>query len=323
MTIYRSDEPNPPLTHVNFLFDYVGLGDCIAALPALKYTYDNFPHIVLHVWVPDFLMEIAKRSLPIDKKRVIIKPMSRAKKEYVEKNIGRSFKLFNFLSLACHPAHTGFLNFLNKEGRPEDMNYLPMDTSDQDITKFNLPEKYVCITTNFTSPVRQFLPEHINKIADYVLAKGYTPVFLGQETTNTGTPHIIEGKLDEEIDLSKGLDLINQTNLLEAREIIKGSKCFVGLDNGLAHLGGTTETPLVIGYTTVLPETRMPYRHDQLGWNCYPVVLSEQQLGCTGCQTKMNMTFNHNFMDCYYKDFKCLKMLNADMYIAELEKVLV
>lgn len=318
--MYRENDRNQSIVHINFVFDDVGIGDSIAALPALKYIYDFHPHVIQHIWVPDYFVEIAVRSLPIDKKRIIIKKLSDNSK-YNEKFPGRSFKTFNYLALATHPTTTAFLNFISRDVDNKYKNYLNFDTSDQDIVKFNLPEKYITIPVAYTTEVRQFLPEHVNKIAAFIKNAGYTPVFIGKKSTYNGMNFIIEGKVSEEIDMTIGVDLLDKTSILETREIIKNGKCLVGLDSGLVHLAGTTDVNIVVGYTTVDPKVRMPYRDSIMGFNCLPVVPPET-LACRFCQSNMNMTLGHDFRNCFYKDNKCTKELSADLYIEKIKEVL-
>src|ERR1017187_7313378 len=102
--MYRLDDRSQPIRHCNFLFDDLGLGDAIAALPALLYVHQNFQHIVMHVWVPNYLLEFARRSLPNDKKRLIIRNFDDAHKKFDQRLTGRSYKLYNGSSLATHPA---------------------------------------------------------------------------------------------------------------------------------------------------------------------------------------------------------------------------
>ena len=66
----------------------------------------------------------------------------------------------------------------------------------------------------------------------------------------------------------------------------------------------------------------MPYRHNELGWNCYPVV-PPKSLSCRFCQSNWNLTFGHDFKYCFYDDYKCVKMLEADLYIEQLEHLLM
>src|SRR5207245_757155 len=114
---------------------------------------------------------------------------------------------------------------------------------------------------------------------------------------------------------------INKTNLLESREIINKAKTIVGLDNGLLHIAGTTNIPIIGGFTTVEPKYRMPYRNNVLGYNYYPVVPPES-LVCRFCQSNWTFTYEQDFKVCYYKDYLCIKQLSADLYIKELEKIL-
>lgn len=318
--MYRNNDIAQNVVHINFIFDDVGIGDSIAALPALKFIHDNHPHVIAHIWVPDYFLEICKRSLPASK-NFIIRPLSVSKHKYNPKYPGRSFKLFNYVALATHPTDTAFLNFVNKIVDNSQKNYLHFDTSDQNIKQFNLPEKYVVIPVAYTTEVRQFLPEHINKIVDFVKTKGYDIIFLGKKSTYNGLTNSIIGNVDEKIDFSKGINLLDKTSLLESREIIAHSAAIIGLDNGLIHLAGTTNVPIIVGYTTVEPNVRMPYRNDIMGYNCYPVVPPES-LDCRFCQSQMNFTLEHDFRFCYYKDNKCTKILSSELYIEQINKIL-
>jgi len=211
----------------------------------------------------------------------------------------------------------------NTGAKPVDMNYLTVKTNGISVKRFNLPEKYVVMTTAYTAKVRQFLPKHINSVSQYIKSKGYEVVFLGKKETKTGAClDTINGEFDADIDFNIGIDLNDKTTLLESLLIIKGAKTIVGLDNGLLHLAGTTDIPIVGGFTTVNPEHRMPYRDGIMGKNYYPVVLDNTELACSHCQSNFNFTFRFDFRKCYHDDFKCLEMLNADKYIAELDKIL-
>lgn len=319
--MYRNNDKKQNITHVNYVFDDLGMGDAIAALPALKYVYDFHQHVIMHLWIPDFFIQIVERSLPVDKKRVIIRPLSLFHKKWNKEYLTRSFKIFNGIQLATHPVDVAFFNFLNRQIDNSHKNYLSFDVSDQDITKFNLPKDYAIITVCYTTDVRQMLPEYINQIAVFLNEKGITPVFLGQEASYNGIDHVIKGKVAEEIDFTKGINLVNRTTLLESKAIIEKAKCVVGLDNGLIHLAGTcNDVPIVVGYTTADPLTRMPYRSGVLGHNVYAVV--PPNLDCRFCQTQMNLTLRHNFVNCFYGDKQCVYDLKANLYIEKLKEIL-
>jgi len=303
--------------NVNIVFDDGGIGDAIGRLPAVKYAHDMHPHVKFYLWIPDYFYGIALRSLP---KRINIKKFTDGK-HYNETYAGRHFAIPHHNNLACHITDNAFNMILNKSVENKYKNYLPVYTDDISIKRFGLPKNYIIVSTGFTAPVREFLPEHVNKVVQYIKFKNYTPVFLGKEEAHNGSGYTIKGNFREEINYDKGINLLNKTSLLETHAIIKNAKTIVGLDNGLLHLAGTTDIPIVGGFTTVDPEHRMPYRHDQMGWNYYPVVPT-QDLKCRFCQSNWNFTYDHDFKECYYKDYLCIKQLNADLYIKELEKIL-
>lgn len=307
--------------HTNILYNSGGIGDHIAALPTSKYIYDHHPHVIQYLWVPDFFLDFAKASLPNDKQKLIIRPFSQQKK-YNENFYTRTLHGHVHTSLGTHLVDHAFHVLVNQQVDDKHKNYLKPDLTNVDVTRFNLPDKFVVITTGFTAPVRELLPEYVNQLSDYVLSRGYTPVYLGKEEAHNGDKHVIKGTFKTEIDYSKGISLINQTTLLESAKVISEAKALVGLDNGLTHVGGCTDTPLIIGYTTVDPKHRLPYRYDQLGWNCYLVTLTPQELACIHCQDNMQFTYDFQFTGCFYKDTLCTKLLNADKYIKELDKVL-
>lgn len=307
---------------INILFDNGGIGDLIAWLPAVKFVYNTHPHVNVKVWLPDFFFDIAKNALRGTEKRVTIYKLSNQLHLLNRTNPIYSFKMQNYTNLGAHMTEHAFEVICHT--KPDDksqLNYLSLDLSKTDITKFNLPEKYVILTTGYTAPVREFLPEHVNNISQYVLSKGYTPVFLGKQTINTGIRHVIKGNFNDEIDLSTGVNLIDKTNLFECVKICSNSAGVVGLDNGILHLAGCTSVPIIGGFTTVNPTHRMPYRNGVLGWEYYPVV-PPVSLKCRFCQSNWQFTNNHEFTKCYYEDYKCLKELNADLYIEQLERVL-
>lgn len=287
-------------------------------MPAIKYIVDNHPHVILYLFVPDFFKEFARRSVPNLENIYGFSDKSKFNDKYPCK----AFSMHRFNNLGTHMTIHAFTMLCNTH--PEDLNaynYLELDTSDQDLSKFNLPRDYVVITTGFTAPVREFLPEYINEISDYIVKKGYIPVYLGKKETPNGAGHIIKGEFREEINFSNGVNLIDQTSLLESREIIKHAKVIIGLDNGLLHIAGTCDVPIVGGFTSVNPIHRMPYRSGQMGKDFYPVVPNED-LACRFCQSNFQFTYNFKFTHCYYNDYKCLKMLSPDLYINQLEKIL-
>lgn len=208
------------------------------------------------------------------------------------------------------------------------LNYLPVDISDVNLDKFCLnSQPYVVICVGFTSKVREFLPNYVNQVVQYVKRKGYRIVFLGKKETSTGSGHVIRGIFKNEIDYTAGLDLLDQTSLAEAQKIMSEAKCVIGTDSGLIHLAATSDVPIVCSFTTVKPMHREPYRNDIRGFNFHSVEPPES-LGCRGCQSNMQFTHKHDFTTCYYVENKedteiqCVKQVTPIMYINKLEGIL-
>lgn len=303
---------------VNFLLDNGGIGDNIARMPAIKYLVERHPHLDPIVWVADYFFPVARNMLP----NVKFKKFSN-NQQYNDKLPGRSTGLQVFTNLKTHMVDHSFCLLANEIPLIEYKNYVKLNLDNINVDKFNLLEKYVVITIAYTAPIREFLPEYINEINDYVISKGYNVVFLGQRQTDAGVKgQIITGNIKEEIDFSKGLNLIDQTLLLEAAKIIQGAKTIVGLDNGLIHLAACTgDIPIVCGFTSVDPIHRMPYRNNQLGYNFYPVVPPLDQKE-RFCQSIWDFTFDHDFRFSYYCNNDLIESVRPELYIEQLEKVL-
>lgn len=251
---------------------------------------------------------------------VIVRGMDEMDRKF-KPRLTRMFSKHLFNNMASHLTDHAFYILVNKGVEDKFKNYLKPTLDKIPLIKFNLPKNFVVMTTGFTAPAREMYAEYINEICNYIKDKGYEVVFLGKTETQTGVKHIIQGSFSNEVDYSIGLNLIDKTFLLETTKIISMAKTIVGLDNGILHLAGCTDIPIVGSFSSVEPKYRMPYRNDILGWNYYPVVPPED-LKCRFCQSNMVFTHSHDFKTCYYKDYQCLSKLTPDLYINELEKIL-
>lgn len=325
--MFRGNKPNR-LFHVNFVFQDGGLGDCIARLPALEFVIKHHPDVIPHIWIPDFFYDIAKRSLSADR-RVNLKKFSERDK-FKKDFPGRTTASKDHTNLSYHMTDHAFNVLVNKQVEDKYKDYLPVNVDNVDVSKFNLPEKYVVIATGYTSPTREFLPGTINAIIDYVMFMGYTPVFLGKRETDNGFNYKIKGTFKEEIHFDKGINLIDQTSILETTKILYGAKTTIGVDNGLLHLAATHPTNHVVaGFTSVDPLHREPYRSGGIrGFNFHSVV-PPTSLECRGCQSHYVFAFTHpTFTRCYYdisaegEQIQCLALLKPELFIEKLEKIL-
>lgn len=311
---------------VNCVLMNGGVGDHIGgSLIAVDYIIRTYPWITLHVWTPDFLVEFAKNVLPAN---AIVRGYKDMKNKYNPNVTTISTQWDGRVSpMKTHQTDYAFQVLCDERVPDEKKNYLKVNTKKVKLDKYSLPERFVTIATGYTAEVREFAPKSVNEITRYLLARGYTPVFIGQTETATGAAHIIKGEFNEEIDYSKGINLIDKTSLLECAAIIEKSKVMIGVDCGLIHVAGCTDTAIVGGYTTVSPELRAPIRHDTQGWNWHPVYPSEK-LGCRFCQVKTNFLYGHDYKKCLYIELKkdtsirCVEELTADKFISQLEKIL-
>jgi ADP-heptose:LPS heptosyltransferase len=307
------------LEHLNIFYDNGGLGDHIAQMPTIKYMRDNCPNIVQHLWVPDYFLDLAKHLCP----GVIIKSVSDAKKPgAVNMHIaGVKMSCPQHSNMAAHLVDVGFHLLANTQVDIKHKNYLTLNNNRIKIEKFNLPKEYIVLTVGFTAEVREMLPSVANEIIAYCKGRNLPVVMLGSQHARVG-PHEkpIIGSFKEEINFSDTINLVNKTTLLEAGKIIAESKAIVGLDNGLLHLAGCSDVPIIAGFSSVLPEHRLPYRHNQLGWNCY-TVLPDKDLECQGCQSRAIHVYDHDFRFCYYSDKLCIQQLTSNKYINWLDKV--
>ncbi len=304
------------------------LGDAIARMPAVKYILDYHQHIGVHLWVPDFFLPLAKRMFPKNS-RIVIRSYMAEPEKYKQDQFSRIFSTHKHTNLAYHMTDHAFNILCNKQIADNNLkNCLTLDLSDVKTDHFSLPDKYVVIPPNYTSPVRKLKGNIFNQIKDYVTSKGYAVVVLGNEQMVASKNDVVVASAEVECDYTNTIDLRNKTTLLEAAQIMKGAKFVVGLDNGLLHLAASTgNVPLVYGFTSVLPETRLPYRNGILGDNCYVVALTEKELACIGCQSNMVFTFakgekRNDFRECFYSDALCLDMLGFEKYKEQIDKLI-
>lgn len=296
-------------------------GDHICRLSVIKYILEQYPHVLLHTWVPDFFVDYVKYCFP----KLDVQPYSAAKEKYNSKLTGIKGGGWEHTSIKTHLIDHAFHVLVDRQVGIEHKNYVQINTESIDISKFDLPKDYVVIPTGFTAAVREFSAPVVDGIVDYLLSKSLTPVFLGNKQAITGNGLNIDATF--RCDYSKGIDLIGKTSLLEAHHILSKSKAAVGLDNGLLHVAGMTQIPIVMGLTTLIPEHRLPYRNNILGWNTY-VVQPPASLKCRGCQSNFNFVYEHDFRTCFYVNIKldtkirCVEQLTAALFIEQMEKFL-
>lgn len=291
-------------------------------MPAIEYSLKFHPQLKINLVCHDYFVPLAQKVFSKYGERINIVGLSDAKEgtNYDETLQARSPYAHKISNLSWHITDHAFATLVGRDVENEHKNYLQMEPID--VSNFNLPSKYVVVTTGYTSKTRIWNKKSIEETCDYIVSKGYTPVYLGKSFTEAYNGNGITGTFDG--DYSRGISLLDKTSIFEAHAIIANSKCIVGVDNGLCpHLAGMTSVPIVVGFTSVLEEHRLPYRENVRGFNCYPVTISKKELGCIGCQSNFNFASpDFSFTECAYKDFLCVEILTSDKFIKQLEKIL-
>jgi ADP-heptose:LPS heptosyltransferase len=121
-----------------------------------------------------------------------------------------------------------------------------------------LPDKYVLIHPVQTWPNRTWPASNWMNLTKKLNDDGIPVVSIGKDSSETGFFDIHKPTFNFEI--KKGLNLINKTSLSQAWHLINNSMCFVTMDSGLLHIGGTTDSEIIMLGSSIKPEFRMPYR---------------------------------------------------------------
>lgn len=228
---------------------------------------------------------------------------------------------------ACHAVDFYFRRLhvdMFDQAIPMKLKNYPKFPSDMiDISKFNLPEKFVVISPTTTKEACIINRDEQLKINNYVRNAGYSIVHIGAK---------YDLMLDKGIDASRkvtltssdfknDINLINKTSLPEAIAIMNKAKCFIGPEGGLMNMCGMTDTPMIIPFANMSPKTRMPYRHDELGWEVYPVI---PDVECKFCVSRMtHRSPDINIMkECLYEDFQCLQEITFNKFKPYLDRIL-
>lgn len=231
-----------------------GMGDFIAELVAVDWSVKNFPELLHHIFIPDYLFNFAQHVVHSN---CIIYPFSEEKENFNKAFPARTTQWLT-LSPTCIRTDAltyGFLTLTDRLPPVSAQHYLQIRPEEIDVTRFDLPEKYVCIQAAAAEPVKEMRQDTFDAVSDYVISRGYVPVYMGKENSETGYKDFAVKAKPFKGDVSKGINLLNKTNVLESAAIIAGSKCFIGMEGGLVHLAGCTDITIVAGFTLGDPAT--------------------------------------------------------------------
>lgn len=294
---------------LNVCSNFGGLGDMLARLPAVKYAHDHYKQLHMTVYWHDYFVELAQVLLP---ETARLRHKTLTEMAWADEKI----PLIDFApravsSFAMHLTEHAFIMLTNRI-MEEDRHlwYLqaprlpcPMPVA--------APGKYLVITTGFTASARAWPAPEINKVIAWSASKGYTPVLIGTTArSDVGNGSGVQAVFDlDAIDHKACLNLIDRTSLVDALAIMQRGVAVVGVDNGLLHLASCTSTPVMWGFTSVLPKHRLPYLP-----NTHRHALVLPEVACAGCQSRAYFV-SHDFRECLYGDYQCTKEMTGEKFV--------
>lgn len=289
------------------------VGDLVAAAPSVKYAIENFH---------------AKSDY-----RVAVYPDFRDIYHFVpEKNVisvddpypsdfairylngpGPGKNVCKMTPSRMKLTHYGSINLLARVLNDDQLRYVPLKLVD--VSRFGVDfAKAVIIITTYRDKQRTILPAEMTKIAEYVAHKGLTPVYVGR----TGKISIWKNNpaISDFEYPGFGVDLRDQTSLVELTSIMSMSKAVVGMDSGPIHLAFTTGVPVVCGFTTVNPKYRLPFRGTAVSVAVTPGIL------CNFCESDWSLNF-WNFSKCPrgLELAECVTKMTSDKFVDALETI--
>jgi hypothetical protein len=296
-----------------YCLNSAAVGDLIASTPSIKYAIDNF-HKKTEYFIG--IHEHFKCLFPFVPEDRFIEVKASYDKSFAVRHLnmlgvgGMNCKLTPSRLKLTDYASIGLLGRTLPDYQTKYIS-LPKVNVDHFGVDFS---KAVILITTFRDKQRSILGSELVKIAEYVQAKGFTPVYVGK----TGAISIWKtnlAKTDFEYP-GFGVDLMNKTSLLELASIMGQAKAVVGMDSGPVHLAFTTDVPVVCGFTTVAPELRIPYR----GLAKTEAVVPN--IACTFCESNWSLnTWNFNNCPRKMELAECVTKMSADKFINALNKL--
>jgi ADP-heptose:LPS heptosyltransferase len=300
---------------VVFLLNNSGLGDFICFTSALQWIAENCPWIQGSVYVSEFLvpfLRLAFAEWPHWK----VGPGEKIELDTSVCVIGPDITINGHVyfqqllnATGAHLVDLGFAYYANMNPAPADAIYPQLNFPEAKLPKAlrGKEGQYVCFTPGAPTTSRTVRGHHLNPLIAYVIELGLIPVFLGR--SQISSTH--KANFADDIHYHKGLDLRDQTTVLDAACIMQYACCTLGLDNGLLHLAACTPGNVIFGYNIASPEHREP-RRGQYQDRTINITVPHSRLPCIHCQSNMKMVIQHSFHKCFYGDLRCIDLLFSE-----------
>jgi hypothetical protein len=320
-TIFRKGTKHP-VRVFNFFLRQGGLGDYICHMPAFEYMAEMFPQVYGRLFANPPFTDVAKHIMKKYPHWDVHKVTQAEKVMKPGEMMFDPSKYIKYVSApGAHLLDLGFIYYCNQQAAVEPYNRM---TSLKGLThNFELPERYAVVTPGATAKARTMPAEGFNAVCEHLISRGVTPVFLGKKDfAHMGADSSYFAKIDQEYNLDCGVNLLEQTTLLEAVAVMEGALMVVGLDNGLLHFAGCTDVPIIFGHSVTEVHHREIRRKRGKTIN---IALRKEDLACYACQSRMRFVIGHAFKYCIYDDYKCLDLLfsnKAEAWARAIDEIL-
>jgi ADP-heptose:LPS heptosyltransferase len=224
-----------------------GMGDCLFAIPVIRKLLgmlENDTGLVIFTHHPELFAKCPyiENSHHIDERSIYDKYQKHIVLFDPSKLPHYLVDTFDFISI---PAGMGELSFREKQ-----LEYFP---AEEDRSQhFD-----IVINTSTTWQSRSWPVENWQKVADFILRKGYSVAVVGKD---------VWSKTDNTMKKSYGLkgciDLTNKLSLDQTYYTIKNCDLFITCQNGLSVLSGATDTEIIVLDMSIEWSKRAIYRQE-------------------------------------------------------------
>ena len=325
--MYRDNAVLETESVFNAVLNQGALGDVITSLPAIIVGRREHPGLVFKVWAPSWQEELVRHLLaPYGEFEVLHFedfPMKQAQRAELDMGIVALNQIpFNTHTRnRVHMVDFAFSCLL--DSRPETMLERSYPTA-APLGRQKIFGKYIVFPVGATSDNKLFRASVIAPIMAWANANNYSPVIVGTKTSyvkaegaNGPEPIVLRDEVSK-LDRHSYVDWREKTTLLELRDLCGHAEAVVGVDGGVLHVAGTTDTNIIYGLTTTLPKHRFIARNGDPSYKVRYV--GPRNLECTGCQSNWRGS-RQDFRFCAYNDNLCTERLHADDFIEGLKQL--
>ncbi len=247
MNVEEKAASNTQKEAIAIILQCEGMGDCLFAMAVIKKLYIMYgtnsrfilfthnPHLFAKCPYIDKVYHIHDtKEIEKYQKAVILFDTSKLAHWTVD--------TFNFISF---PLGIGELSFREKQ-----LEYFPVEVDHSQ--KFD-----VVINTSVTWPSRSWPIENWQKVADYILQKGYSVAVVGKDTFSKA-----DNMWKKSYGLKGCVDLTNKLSLDQTYYTIKNCGLFITCQNGLSVLSGATDTEIIVLDMSIEWSKRAIYRNE-------------------------------------------------------------